>query len=83
MYVSGRAPSPGTYVLLPVLCIFTSNTKAFSSDCLYPTLKDVLTRTDLGELRCRFRGGKGRDEEDRYRKYLEDTIVIAAPPGLS
>ena len=80
MYI-GASTIPGTYVLPQVLCIFNEQYKGIQLRLLVSDTKDVLTRTDLGELDVGFVGARDETKKIDYRKILEDTIVIAAPPG--
>ena len=80
MYI-GASTIPGTYVLPRVLCIFNEKYKGIQLRLLVSDTKDVLTRTDQGELDVGFVGAKDETKKIDYKKILEDTIVIAAPPG--
>jgi DNA-binding transcriptional LysR family regulator len=80
MYV-GASTIPGTYVLPRVLCIFNEQYKGIQLKLLVSDTKDVLVRTDVGELDVGFVGAKDETKKIDYKKILEDTIVIAAPQG--
>ena len=75
----GASTIPGTYVLPQVLNLFNRQYGAIELKLIISDTKDVLTRTDQGEIDIGFVGAKDESRKIEYRKILDDTIVFAAP----
>lgn len=75
----GASSIPGTYVLPRALSLFNRQYAGITLKLLISDSKDVLNKTDQGDLDIGFVGAKDETRKIDYKKILSDTIVIAAP----
>ncbi len=77
--VIGASTIPGTYMLPRILNLFNGRYTGIQLKLIISDSKDILNKTDLGEIDIGFVGAKDETRKVEYKRIFNDTIVIAAP----
>ncbi len=77
----GASTIPGIYVLPKVIHLFKQQYEGIQVKLFISDTVEILNRTEIGETDIGFVGAKDLTRKIEYRKLLDDTVFIAAPPG--
>jgi DNA-binding transcriptional LysR family regulator len=75
----GASNIPGVYILPQALNIFKKQYNGIEIRLAISDTKDVINKLEQGEIDVGFVGAKDETKKIEYKRFLDDTIVIAAP----
>lgn len=77
----GASTVPGIYILPPILAAFREKYSEIALTMAISDSRDIITRTEQGELDVGFVGARDKHRKVDYRRFMEDTITLVAPTG--
>lgn len=78
----GASTIPGIYILPGVLSVFKNQYKGIQLELVISDTKNIIEKMEAGVFDIGFVGAKGETGKIDYKKLIDDTIVVIAPPGL-
>lgn len=81
MVTVGASTIPGIYILPRALQIFHEKFAGIRIRLVVSDSKDIINKMEQGEIDVGFVGARDPSKKLEFRKLLDDTIVIIAPPG--
>jgi DNA-binding transcriptional LysR family regulator len=76
----GASTIPGTYILPKVLSAFKKQYEGIQIKLIVSDTKDIIEKMGNGDIDIGFVGAKGDIGKIDYKKFVDDTIVLIAPP---
>lgn len=80
--VVGASNIPGVYILPGLLHIFKKQYDGIRFRLTIADSKEIIGKMEEGEIDVGFVGAKYDTKRIEYKKFLEDTIVVIAPPSF-
>lgn len=78
----GASTIPGIYILPGVLSIFKKTYGGIQIRLIISDTKDIIEKMEEGAIDVGFVGAKNGAKKLDYKKLIDDTIVMIAPPGF-
>ncbi len=78
----GASNIPGVYILPGLLHIFKQQYNNIRFRLIIADSKEIIRKMEEGEIDIGFVGAKYETKKIEYKKFLEDTIVMIAPPSF-
>jgi DNA-binding transcriptional LysR family regulator len=78
----GASSIPGVYILPGLLHIFKKQYDGIRFRLIVADSKAIIQKMEEGEIDIGFVGAKYETKKIEYKKFLEDTIVMIAPPSF-
>lgn len=76
----GASTIPGIYILPKVLSIFKKQYNGIGIKLIISDTKDIIEKMEEGKIDIGFVGAKSTTVKIDYKKFIDDTIVMIAPP---
>ncbi|HNS14678.1 MAG TPA: selenium metabolism-associated LysR family transcriptional regulator [Syntrophorhabdaceae bacterium] len=80
--IVGASNIPGVYILPGLLHIFKQQYDGIRFRLIIADSKAIIQKMEEGEIDVGFVGAKYETKKIEYKKFLEDTIMIIAPPSF-
>ena len=78
----GASTIPGIYILPRLLSVFKKKYNGIGIKLIISDTKDIIEKMEEGKIDIGFVGAKNTTLKIDYKKFVDDTIVIIAPPGF-
>lgn len=79
--VIGASTIPGIYILPHMLTMFRETYSGIRIKLIVGDSKDIMDKMEQGSIDVGFTGARDNSKKLEFRKFLDDEIVIVAPPS--
>jgi len=80
--VVGASNIPGVYIIPETLNVFKKKYEGIKVKLLISDSKEIINKTEQGEIDIGFVGDRDNAKNLIYKKFFDDTIVVAAPKNF-
>jgi DNA-binding transcriptional LysR family regulator len=80
--IVGASTIPGIYILPKVLSAFKKQYDGIQIKLIISDTKDIIEKMEDGDIDIGFVGAKNDSRKIDYKKFVDDTIILIAPPAF-
>jgi DNA-binding transcriptional LysR family regulator len=81
--IVGASTIPGIYILPKALSVFKKEYDGIKIKLIISDTKDIIEKMEDGDIDIGFVGAKNDTGKIDYKKFVDDTILLIAPPAFS